>query len=661
MRVSARMFLSLFMLSLAAAQEAPFSKSLYPVFEKAACRSCHGTEGVASATRLQFPEEGASPAKIDAFGKSLVALVERANPDNSLILRKPTARIAHAGGQRIAPGSPEEKLLRAYIAQLAKLSPAEVADALKYREREASGEGYERVKVALRRLTHSQYNNVVRDLLGDTSKPANQFPPEDFINGFKTQFQAQSISPLLMESYSAAAEKLARNAFRAGDTHNLIPCKATEAGCRAKFVRSFGLKAFRRPLQPLEQKRYEALLAREPSFVKGAQLIVETMLQSPNFLFRLDETDDPALKPWAAANRLSFALWDSMPDAQLLDVAAHDNLKTPDDIRKQATRLISDRRARENVDEFVSQWLRFDRVLGTAKDRRQYPKFNREAAVAMTEETRHFVGDLVWNDRNFMELFTGEHGYLTPDLAAIYELPAPTREYDPVKFSPTSDRAGIVGQALFLTMTAKPDDTSPTARGLFVREQFLCQHVAPPPAGVNTNLPPLSEAKPLSNRDRLSLHVTNPSCAGCHNLIDPIGFGLEKFDAIGGKREKATLLFAPQHGGGEAKPKKVQVDLDTTGFVAGIPNSNFTTPKGLGVILAKAPACQECIVKQFFRYVAGRMETPADRPLIDGIATDFRASQFKFKELMISVAVRREFPGKSSEGASSVASNHPPR
>jgi len=654
--------IGLFLCLIIPALSQQFSKSVYPALETATCRSCHNHEGVASATRLQFPDEDASPEKIEAFGRSLVALVDRANPANSLLVRKPTGRVAHAGGQRLKQGSKEDTLLQQYAAQLARMTPQEVAAALKYREDEASGIGYAAHKVALRRLTHSQYNKVVRDLLGDTSQPANQFPPEDFINGFKTQYQAQSISPLLMESYSAAAERLARNAFRAGDSHKLIPCTIAkaDAACRARFVEDFGRNAFRRPLNPVESKRYLTLLNREKDLLAGAQLVVEAMLQSPNFLFRMDDVGDPALKPWAAAGRLSFALWDSMPDAALFNAAAKGELNSPDALRQQAIRLISDPRARDTIDEFTAQWLRFDRVLGTARDRRQFPKFNRETAVAMTGEARQFISDLVWNDRDFMELFSGDQGFLTPDLAGIYDMTAPAREYEPVKFPSNSDRGGIIGQALFLTLTAKPDDTSPTARGLFVREQFLCQHVAPPPAGVNTNLPPVSEARPLNNRQRLGEHVSNPSCAACHNLIDPIGFGLEKFDAIGVKREKATLVIPQPHGGDEKKPKRVEVDLDTSGFVAGIPNSSFSTPKELGMILARTPVCQECIVKQFFRFTVGRMENQADRPLIDTVTADFRGSRFKFKELMISLVVNRELP-KPREGATSAARYNPPR
>ena len=148
------------------------------------------------------------------------------NPANSLLLRKPTARIPHAGGQRIQPGSPEEIALRAWIDRLAQLKGDDLAKALRYRDEEASGAGAARPRIALRRLTHSQYNNTVRDLLGDRSLPANQFPPEDFVNGFKNQYVAQNLSPLLEDAYSAAAEKLARTAFRTGNTHNPVDLPA---------------------------------------------------------------------------------------------------------------------------------------------------------------------------------------------------------------------------------------------------------------------------------------------------------------------------------------------------------------------------------------------------------------------------------------------------
>ena len=620
------------------AQTATFQNGLYPILERASCRSCHNPDGVAASTRIHFPEVGAPADKIEAFGNSLVALVDRDHPEQSLLLRKPTARVAHTGGERIKPGSPEEAVLKAWIDHLAKLTGIELNVALRYREFEENGAAEPATNAELRRLTHSQYNHTVRDLLGDQTDPASQFPPEDFVNGFRNQSRGQSLSPLLIEGYSAAAERLARTAFRGGDTHNLIPCKPS-AACRARFVREFGLKAFRRPLDLGEQARYEKLMSGETDLLKGAQVVVEAMLQSPNFLFRLDTTTDPKLKAWATANRLAYSLWDTMPDAELFAAAAKGELSTRAGVEKEARRLLAAPRAHEALDEYVSQWLRFDRLITSSKDRRKFPLYTRETANSMTQEALAFVSDLVWNDRDFMTLFTADYGHVNQELARVYGVTAPAKDFDRVPFPAGSERAGLLGEGLFLAMTSKPEESSPTARGLFVREQFLCQHVPDPPPGVNTNLPPVTEAKPQTNRDRMTEHATNPTCATCHKLMDNVGFGLEKFDAIGARRDQLALEF----GSGRGK-KTVNLNLDTSGTVAGVPDSQFSSPAELGAVLARSSQCQECMVKQYFRYTAGRMDTPADRPLLLKVTEDFRHSKFRFQELVVSLTLLREFP-----------------
>ena len=472
---------------LARGQTVSFRESVYPMLQSAGCPACHNLNGVASATRLHFPDADASADRVEAFGRSLAALVDREHPENSLLFRKPTRRVAHGGGVRIKPGSPEEAILTGWIQVLSRMPEKELADALNYGTKEFAdmkpGQG-----AVLRRLTHSQYNNTVRDLLQDQSRPAEQFPPDDFINGFRDQYEAQNLSPLLAESYTSAAERLAANAFRNGDTHHLIPCKPS-AACRAQFVGAFGLKAFRRPLEASEQRRYEALFAHETDFIQGAQLVVEAMLQSPNFLFRLDTSADPKLKPYAAASQLSYSLWDTMPDAALLAAAARGDLATRQGMERAARAMLQDPRAHEMLEEFVSEWLRFDRVLSATRDRR-YQQFTRETAVAMGKEAQLFIGDLVWNDRNFMTAYTADYGFANAELASIYGVDPPAKEFDKVAFPANSERAGLLGQALFLTASSKPDDSSVTGRGLFIREQFLCQHVPPPPPGVDTNLPP---------------------------------------------------------------------------------------------------------------------------------------------------------------------------
>ncbi len=646
---------------LLSAQQLSFTERIYPILERAGCRNCHNAEGVASATRLHFPDEDAPKARVEAFGKSLAELVDRQNPGNSILLMKPTLRTAHTGGERIRKGSQEEAALISWIGYLAKLSNTELAEALGYRKEEAGGYGVA-PKVVLRRLTHSQYNNTVRDLLKDTSNPASQFPPEDYVNGFKNQYQALSVSPILTEGYSRAAERLAAGAFRRGDSRGLIPCQAAsddDAGCRTRFIQTFGRRAFRRPLDAQEVAWHEAIFKTEKKFLDGAQAVIETMLQSPAFIFWLEETPNPKWQPYAKASRLSYFLWDTAPDDALLDSAARGDLNTPEGMERVARRMLDDPRARDGIDEFVSEWLRFDRVLSASRERRLYPLFSRELAKAMTEESRRFIGDLVWNGRNFMGAFTANYSFINSDLAAVYKVPPPARDFQRVEFPAESERAGLLGQALFLTLSSKPDDTAPTGRGLFVREQFLCQQVPPPPPGVDTNLPPVEESKPVTNRERMAMHASNQTCAGCHKLIDPIGFGFEKFDAIGMRREKHKLLFYPNLTGAAARraqPRQVELELDTKGSVAGIPSSEFTSPRELGELLAKTPQCQECVVKQVFRYMSGRQDTPADRPVLNPALEAFRESGYQFKELMVALVKLREFPDSRRTG--NVASHH---
>jgi hypothetical protein len=211
-----------------------------------------------------------------------------------------------------------------------------------------------------------------------------------------------------------------------------------------------------------------------------------------------------------------------------------------------------------------------------------------------------------------------------------------------------SGRAGIIGQALFLASTSKPEETSPTARGLFIREQLLCQEVPPPPPGVNTNLPALGKDQPKTNRERLAIHQANESCKSCHSLIDPVGFGFEKFDAIGQRRETLKVTFFPGKKEKAEKPSTVELPLDSSGFVAGIANSAFNSPRELGRVLEANAQCQECVVKQLFRYAAGRRETrdsrSGDTLILDRAAKDFRSSGYHFQELMVSLIKYCIFP-----------------
>jgi hypothetical protein len=173
--------------------------------------------------------------------------------------------------------------------------------------------------------------------------------------------------------------------------------------------------------------------------------------------------------------------------------------------------------------------------------------------------------------------------------------------------------------------------------------------VPPPPAGVSTVLPPPTDDQPMTNRQRLSAHLSNATCAACHGLIDPIGFGLEHFDAIGRYREQHVVTIFPTFDEmvhrTKTKPTEHRLPLDVTAYVRGIPNSEFATPRALGEILANDPACQKCVVKQMFRYALGRPETAADQPVIDQILREFQDSKFRFKRLIIAIISSQPFLG----------------
>jgi hypothetical protein len=338
-----------------------------------------------------------------------------------------------------------------------------------------------------------------------------------------------------------------------------------------------------------------------------------------------------------------------MPNEELLRAAEAGEFRSGEDIQRVARRMMDNPQAKRALEGFLAQWMRFDRVLGSARNVRRYPDFGPSLLAAMTEETKHLFNHVVWNDRNFMEMFNADYTFLSARLAQLYGVQAPPEDYGQVMYPKESNRAGLLGHAGFLTMTGNPTETSPTARGLFVREHFLCQTVPPPPPGVDTTLPPVTAEKPMTSRERLSVHVAQ-SCSGCHSLIDPIGLGLEGFDNIGRSRDKVVLRLERQRDAvtnQRREPEVFELPLDTNGYIQGIPNSKFSNIVELGSILANDPTCQRCMVKQIFRYAVGRHENQADQKDLDALYETFRSSGFKFRQLLLALVTSKQFLGES--------------
>ncbi len=622
-----------------------FVGDLYPRLRSQNCPACHNASGVASGTRLHFPVEGASPEAIAAFGYSLDSLVDQADAGQSILLLKPTNRTPHTGGALIEAGSEDERLLAAWIAYLASDPEGQEGPAVPTSPRAAE---------PLRRLTHVQYDNTVRDLLGDRTRPARRFPAEDYVNGYTNQASAQAITPVLAETYSRAAEKLAANAFRFGDENGLLPCDPegpADRGCAEAFVREFGGRAFRRPLSDDEAGALTDLLVEagtaESDFLAGAAVAIEAFLQAPQFLFLLPQPAGSPLETYEAAYRLSYALWNTMPDRTLSAAAAEGRMVSRHGVEEQARRLLAGAAVRETLDGFFAQWMRFDRLLNSVKDRNRFREYSGEVAESMAEESRRLFRHLVWNDRDFRDFFAADYTFVDDFLTRIYGMADPPTAFGQTAYPPGSARGGILGHGTFLSQTGKPLQTSPTERGLFVREHFLCQTIPPPPPGVDASLPPLTiGARPMTVREMMEgLHASDAACASCHRLVDPIGYGFEHFNTIGAYRETEPVRVepTPQQERQGLKAETHELPIDSSGYIAGIGDSAFRTPREAGLILAAAEVCHKCIVKQFFRYLFGRHETADDDLLIERAYNQFKDSGFLIRELLVALLASEEY------------------
>jgi mono/diheme cytochrome c family protein len=413
--------------------------------------------------------------------------------------------------------------------------------------------------VTLRRLNRGEYRNTIRDLFA-VDFDAADFPSDETAFGFDTIADVLTIQPLLMERYLAAAGQIVSKILASqkkagksepGESFRRVFARMPEPGAEAKTAReliaSLAPRVYRRPVAAAEVERLgrlvDAALADKAPFTEAMGVAVQAMLCSPNFLFRW-ELDPDALKPgsirnltdYEVASRLSYFLWSSMPDERLMDLAAKGELLKGDTLRAEVQRMLADSRAQELVRNFSSQWLQIRAVDEVEIDEKKFPKFSTKLRDAMKEETRLFFDAIVREDRSIFDLIETDFTFVNHQLAGHYGLPdVQGNEFQRVKIPPGSPRGGVLSQGSVLLATSMPTRTSPVVRGKWVLEQILGTPPPPPPA----NVPPLEETKvdkDASLRVRLEQHRDNPDCAVCHAKIDPVGFTLENFDAIGAWR-----------------------------------------------------------------------------------------------------------------------------
>jgi len=510
-----------------------------------------------------------------------------------------------------------------------------------------STEGIESMRTGqtpMRRLTRTEYNNSVRFLLNDTTNPALKFPVDDS-GPILLSNVASSVDGLFAEKYRRAAENLAAEAVK--DLSQLLPCNFQsdyeKDACSVEFIGSFGRKAFRRPLSVDETAALKGLydtvyadISESPSFKTRIQVIVSTMLQAPSFLYRTDAGNPNAggemyqLDAFEIATRLSFLLWASTPDDTLLDAADTGELSSENGIQAQIARMVKDPKFSDGLESFHMQWLGIYGLTTLEKDQSIFKDFSSTLREDMLTDLRSFLEDvIVKGDAKLNTLLTKPMAFVTPELALLYGVNYPGSSREPIKVNlPAAERAGLLTSAAFLATHATPTSGSPTQRGVAIRDRLLCGELPEPPADV-PELPEFKEGQ--STRERFAAHTVDPSCAGCHLLIDPIGFGLENFDGIGKYREEEAGL-----------------PIDSTGelFATDV-DGKFTGGVELAKRLSNSDDVRECVTDIWLQFALGR---EVDDCTVSNVKNEFAAADYSVRDLLVAVASSDAFRfGKKSK------------
>lgn len=396
-------------------------------------------------------------------------------------------------------------------------------------------------------------------------------------------------------------------------------------------------QAFRRPMAAEEVERYVGIanlvLDDKASFERAMQVAVQAVLVSPRFLFRVEQ-DPPAEGPIAVrdlddfelATRISYFLWSSQPDAELTAAASAGTLKDPAVLEQQIRRMLQDPRSDALVENFAGQWLQLRNLQTISMDTKQFPEFNPELRVAMRRETELLFTAIIREDRSVLELLTADFTYLNEPLAKLYGIEGISgNEFQRVSLT-GSPRGGLLGQASILTVTSNPTRTSPVKRGKWILENLLAAPPPPPPPNVPSLEAQKEETKKTASlRERLELHRSNPACAACHRLMDPLGFGLENFDAIGKWRDK-------DH----------DSPVDPRGELPG--GRTFSGPVELRQILIERKAeFRRCVATKLLTYALGRGLEYFDECALNEVTAKMESRDDKFSVLVLEIVKSTAF------------------
>ena len=418
------------------------------------------------------------------------------------------------------------------------------------------------------------------------------------------------------------------------------PSSADEQACASKILSSLARLAYRKPANQASMTTLMDFYKRgraEGNFENGIEAALQFVLASPEFLFRI-QTDPPNVSAntvyrvddYSVASRLSFFLWSSIPDDQLLTLAGQGKLKDSAVLEQQVKRMLADKRSNAMIANFAEQWLHLRNLKTSSPDLQVYPDFDDNLRRAMKEETTLLFDSIMREDRSVMDLLNADYTFVNERLARHYGIAGIYGSYFRRVKVPDESRRGIMGHGSILTVTSYPNRTSPVERGKWVLTNLLGVPPQPPPP----NVPPLQESagdKPRPFRERMEQHRKDPVCAGCHKVMDPIGFSLENFDAVGQWRTTDEGL-----------------KIDSTGTLF-----NGAALDGINGLRRELISRPETFVgvmtEKMLTYALGRGVEYADMPAVRKIVQNARANDFKFSSMVVGVVKSAPFQFKEAK------------
>jgi hypothetical protein len=477
-----------------------------------------------------------------------------------------------------------------------------------------------------RRMTPQELDNTLEDLIDDNSQPARTVLNEPDYNPFDNDYTIQNPSTALIESLEVMAQDVAsRLATDQARLATLVPCEPSgpdDEACLRQFVEQFGRRAMRRPLSEDEINAYLSLQSYatesndyvENDFYTAVGLIVQAVVQDPEFLYRIEvgtpTTEDgiARLTEWEVASRMSFLLWGSTPDDQLLADAEAGMLSDAEGRRAATERLLQGPRAREQMHRYHSMWLGYRGI-----------PVSTELVNAFSDETSALIDRVIFDDDTpYSTLFTMDETYINDTLAQHYGLPSPGGGQDWVAYG-NSGRSGILGHGSVLAAFSKFNDTSPTQRGIFVRTRLTCIPVPDPPPDVDVDNEPVDPENPdACKEERYAAHREIASCAACHDQFDPIGLGLENYNIEGAFRESDN-----------GRP---ECTISGDGALPGI--GNFNGPAELAQRLTESGYLEPCALEHYLAFAYGRALLDGEDEHVDAFLTTFEEVDYSFAGLL---------------------------